>query len=50
MIQFFIKKIYKWFKKLLFNDDNDDNDNEPINKTQNNINIISCKIRYIKEK
>ena len=49
MIQFFIKKIYKWFKKLLFNDDND-NDNEPINKTQNNINIISCKIRYIKEK
>lgn len=47
MIQF-IKKLRCWFIKLLSKQDKDDNDNE--NKPNNNINIISCKVRYIKEK
>ena len=45
MIQF-IKKIWKWFMKLLSDENNEPNDENQ----NNNINIISFKIRYIKEK
>lgn len=47
MIQF-IKKLKCWFIKLLSKQDKDDNENK--DKPNNNINIISCKVRYIKEK
>lgn len=44
MIQF-IKKLWLWFVNLL-SDKDDKDENQP----NNNINIISCKVRYIKEK
>lgn len=49
MIQF-IKKLKCWFIKLLSKQDKDKDNNENEDKPNNNINIISCKIRYIKEK
>jgi hypothetical protein len=44
----YVKKFWYWFINLLSNNKPKDDDLDK-NKINNKINIISCKVRYIKE-